>query len=279
MTIAGDPEPAPPPREDPPQRETVATEPFWDFKASHFVTAGLTFALFVVAAFQLCTYRRQADIMDKQAAISNDQLAFQESVSRAWIRANVALDGPVIFTEWAKDKFINLQLSFDVKNFGQVPAVNIRILTAIDRADGTDREQRLKKLQESMCKSARDVADSDQVGGNVAFPSEPITIKSGSGTGGLYRDGNPGALAVVGCIDYTFANSMHGQTGFRKILGRVEGKIVVGIPFVSGQPDTNAPPIPQDLLAKGYPSDPAKYARVPTDGLYFEDFEGGNYAK
>lgn len=279
MTITGRPIPSPPPGERPPQRESPATETFWDFKASHFVTATLTFALFVVAAFQLCTYRRQADIMDKQADISNDQLAFQESVSRAWIRANVALGGPVIFTEWASDKFINLQLSFDVKNFGQVPAVNIRIMTAIDRADGTDREPRLKRLQESMCKSARDVADSDQIGGSVAFPSEPITIKSGSGTGGLYRDGNPGALAVVGCIDYTFANSKHGQTGFRKILGRVEGKIVGGIPFVSGQPYTDTTPIPQDLLAQGYPRDPAKYARVPTDGLYFEEFEGGNYAK
>ena len=64
MTITGEPVPPPPLVTVPPQRETAAKEPFWDYKASHFVTAALTVALILVAALQLWTYRRQADIMD-----------------------------------------------------------------------------------------------------------------------------------------------------------------------------------------------------------------------
>ena len=255
-------------------------EGLWDFKASHYVTAALTAALLVVAALQLFTYRRQADIMDAQTRISSDQLSFQSAVSRSWVRVNVALNGPLVFTEWANDRFVNVSLTFDLKNFGQVPAVNVRIATVIDRADGGDRDKRLKPLQASTCKIARDLADSDATGGNVVFPNEPTTVKSGSGTGGLYRNSdNPGALAVVGCVDYTFANGAHGQTVFQKILGRVEGKIVAGIPFVKGEFDPLAPPVSQELLDKGFPKDPAKYARVAQEGLYFEDLDGGNYAR
>ena len=279
MSPAGNEEPPNRGTRKPPGRYWFAEEPFFDLKASHWVEILLTLALLTVGGSQAYIYWRQAEIMGTQTSVYKSQLAFQESVSRAWVRANVTLSGPIVFTEWANDRFINLQLSFDLKNFGQVPAINIRILTAIDRMSGSDREVRLKRLQDSICKSARETADGDPVGGQVAFPNEPITIKSGSGTGGLYRNGDPGALAIIGCIDYTFADNQHGQTGFRKILGRVENKLVVGIPFVSGDPQPDQPPIPPELLAQGFPSSPAKYAKVPVDGLYFEGADGGNYAK
>jgi hypothetical protein len=239
----------------------------------------LTVALVIVGIGQFCVYLRQASIMETQASISKSQLQFQESVSRAWLKADIALDGPIIFTEWANDKFLNVQLKFALKNTGTVPAVNTRILTQIVPFGGSDRSVRLAKIQAQMCEQARQLSDEDKIGGEAAFPNAEKTVRTGSGTGGLYKVGDPGALAVLGCIDYTYGDDRHGQTGFRKILGKVENHQVVGIPFVSGQPKTPAEPISPELLASGYPKDPARYAEVAVGDIYFEDSDQGDFAK
>lgn len=71
----------------PPSNESV-----WDFKASHYVTAGLTVALLIVAWFQLCTYQRQADIMDKQVTIAATQNDIAESTGRAFLSPSIRID-------------------------------------------------------------------------------------------------------------------------------------------------------------------------------------------
>lgn len=55
--------------------------------------------------------------------------------------------------------------------------------------------------------------------------------------------------------------------------------LVVGVPFATGQSRVPAEPIPSELLAQGFPKDPARYAQVEVGDLYFEDDDEGNYAK
>jgi hypothetical protein len=62
-----------------------ANEPFWDFKASHWTTAGLTLALVFVGLAQVCVYLRQAGIMDKQATISAEQSRITKIDERAFV--------------------------------------------------------------------------------------------------------------------------------------------------------------------------------------------------
>ncbi|MGA3311207.1 MAG: hypothetical protein ABSD08_21765 [Xanthobacteraceae bacterium] len=263
------------------ERQNRPPSRYWQARVRpHWLEFVLGIGLLVVGAAQVLIYLRQASIMQTQTSISERQLSFQESVSRAWIRVDVTLEDKIIFTEWAGDKFIHIPLNFNLKNFGQVPAVNVRTSTFIEPFGGSDRNPRLDKAQAMACQSARDVADMNSIGGTDLFPLEPKDVKSGTGRGGLYKNGNPGPLSILGCIEYTYANGRHGQTGFRKILGRVENNFVVGIPFVSGQPEVPREPISAELLASGYPKEPARVARIPTNGLIFrDDDEGGNYAK
>lgn len=58
----------------PPRRRWQATEPWFDFKASHWVEAALTAALLTVGGLQLGVYSRQTAIMAKQTEISERQL-------------------------------------------------------------------------------------------------------------------------------------------------------------------------------------------------------------
>ena len=106
------------------------------------------------------------------------------------------------------------------------------------------------------------MADSDKIGGVASFPSEPVTVETGGGSGPVYQDGQPTLFSVLGCIDYTYSDDRHGTTGFRKKLGRVEGNRVVGLPFVVGTP-----------------RDPPIVGEMPTDNVWFEDEDSGNYAR
>ncbi len=240
--------------------------------ADRWIELGLAGAIMIATAINVI-------VAYYQWSAANGQLNVMREQARAWVRADISLDGPVVFTEWANDRFINVRLKFELKNFGSVPAVNTRIMTAIVPFGGADRQERLDRAQADMCKVARQSADGNKIGGTTAFPTEPKVVKSGSGSGGLYRTGNPGALAVLGCIDYTYADDKHGQTGFRKILGRVDNNLVVGIPFVRGQPRADQEPISPELLASGFPKEPARYAEISSDGLYFSDAGDGDYAK
>lgn len=65
--------------------ERPSHDPWWDFKASHWVTAGLTLALVFVGVSQTCIYIRQAGIMDRQATIAETQNRIVMEGERAFI--------------------------------------------------------------------------------------------------------------------------------------------------------------------------------------------------
>jgi hypothetical protein len=140
-----DSQPSPKKDEKPVERvwEGGKRERFFGLDASKWVEIFLTVALVIVGIGQLCVYLRQASIMDTQANISKSQLAFQESVSRAWLKAKITLDLPIRFTEWAGDKFIDVSLKFELMNTCTVPAINTKILTQIVPFGGGDRSARL----------------------------------------------------------------------------------------------------------------------------------------
>jgi hypothetical protein len=259
----------------PPKRYWKATEPFCDLKLSHWVEIFLTLALVFVGVSQLIVYNRQASIMDEQTKISSRQLDAMEIEKRPWIRANVELK-ELRFTEWAGDKFINTILVFDLKNYGESPAANIVISTLVGPHPGNTERMKLDADQQLMCNQGRTQAVAYPIGGPTIFPTESNPIHGGAGSGGLYKTGEPTIFSVNGCIDYSYGKDRHGETGFRMIIGKIEGNIVVGLPFVEGTPQTI--PVTPELFKQGFPID-SKVAIIPPDGLLFRPDEGGNYAK
>lgn len=246
---------------------------------SKFVELFIGACLLVVAYMQLYVHRRQATIMEMQTDLTNRQLAFQESVSRAWLRGDASINGPIIFTEWANNHFININVSGELKNTGSVPATDVHIFGTIEPFSGSDRQSRLTTIQSELCKSVKESYKAGAGIGQTVFPNDTNTIKTGFGSGGLYQTDNPGPLSIIVCIDYSYANDRHGLTSFRKILGLESQNKIEGIPFVVGQPDSNREPISPELLASGYPKDPPKIARVPADGLWFQEESEGQFAR
>lgn len=60
MSTIGEPISNPSPASTPMQGDKSVDDRFWDFKASHYVTAALTLALLFVAVVQAGIYNRQA---------------------------------------------------------------------------------------------------------------------------------------------------------------------------------------------------------------------------
>jgi hypothetical protein len=200
----------------------------------HRVEIFLTFALFVVGAGQLCVYLRQASIMDKQTQISGRQLDAMEVDKRPWIKVTVTFAEPPQLTDWGGQKGINVSLHFDLKNYGDSPAVNLRIESPIVVHPGNPRRSELDAPQKDACDRARAEADKNPIGGVAVFPGESIPVEQGSGIGGVYKTNGPILFSILGCVDYTYAGIRHGQTGFRMILGHVVRGQIFGIPFVEG---------------------------------------------
>lgn len=236
------------------------------------------FELLLTAAIVGATWT-SVYVTNGQWSAANNQLDVMREQNRPWIRANISFSQPIMFTESAGDRFINVSLHFDLKNFGSSPATNIKIATIVMPHPGNANTKIIDEAQAWMCKQARQMADSSQIGGKTVFPSEPAFVETGAGTGRIPGKNNLVIYSIFGCIYYTYADNRHGQTGFRKILGEVKGNLVVGIPFVLGKLEPYDPPLSDELLSSGYPKDPAIVAKVPTDDLLFRDDEGGNYAK
>ena len=104
--------------------------------------------------------------------------------SRPWLRVDVTFARPILFTLWAGQKHVHMSFKFDLKNFGQSPATNIRIFTFIGQHPGNARQDILEQEQNRVCALAREAADGDKAGGAAAFPGEPKIIESGAGGGG-----------------------------------------------------------------------------------------------
>jgi hypothetical protein len=116
----------------PPEQYWNASEPFMDFKASHWVELLLTIALIGVGLSQLFVYWRQAKIMDKQAQISSDQNAISTSTQRAFVtavelkieaRQQAGKNGVPSIAYW--------WLTPVVKNSGTTPTQGLRVVPIV----------------------------------------------------------------------------------------------------------------------------------------------------
>ena len=94
MRSSGTPEPEQRTTTKPPKRYWQASEPFFDFRASHWVEIILTAAIVVVGLLQFGVYTRQAKIMKDQATlagiqadISNRQSEITALSQRAFVSA------------------------------------------------------------------------------------------------------------------------------------------------------------------------------------------------
>jgi hypothetical protein len=106
-----------------------------------------------------------------QWSVMKGQLDVMRDQNRPWIRAQITFARPLIFTDWAKQKALFVSLKFDLKNFGDIPARNIRISTFVSAHPGTAKKQQLDDWEAAACKNAREMADSDKIGGVASFPN------------------------------------------------------------------------------------------------------------
>jgi hypothetical protein len=145
---------------------------------------------------------------------------------------------------------------------------------------GNDKLKDVLSQQEVVCTNAIEEADRDPTGGVAIFPSEPATlIGSANLSGGdLYKGGQEIRWAIFGCVDYTYGNRKHGQTGFNFVLGKNIAGMVRGLPFVEGKPIDIEPPS-EDLIKGGFPKDAPKEASIPASEAWFMPADSGNYAK
>jgi hypothetical protein len=166
-----------------------------------------------------------------------------------------------------------------LKNYGNAPATNLRISPQINIHPGNPRRRELDAPQQAACDTARTQADENAIGGIAIFPGESQAEDMISGIFGIYNIPAPILFSVFGCIDYTYGNNRHGQTGFRMLLGQNVNGRIFGLPFIEGVTRPYDPPISPELLATGYPPIPPKEALMHPSDFIFRPDDGGNYAK
>jgi hypothetical protein len=178
-----------------------------------------------------------------QYVIFGRQLDVMENDKRPWLSANVSLDRYVAITEWSESRGIDVPLKFALKNYGQVPAVNIRINVMAWQHPGNPKRAEILPFQKRLCEQGVEAADKDPTGGIAIFPAETTIADANANVSGgeIYKDGEPTLWAIFGCVDYTYGNGKHGQTGFNFLLGKAVDGQVFGIPFVEGKEWSGAP--------------------------------------
>ncbi len=209
----------------------------------------------------------------------NGQLGVMEAAQRPWVSVAVTLAEPPRLTAWGGQKGINVSLRFELKNYGTVPAVNARIESPIVLHPGNIKRSELDVPQKEACDRARASSDANPIGGVTVFPGVPVFVEQGTGISGVYKTDDPVLFSILGCVDYTYLGNRHGQTGFRMLLGHVDKGRIYGIPFVEGKPHPYEEPVPPELLAHGYPTDPPKEYLLQPNEFVFQPEDSGNYAR
>ncbi len=230
-----------------------------------WVIALLTIATIGVGISQYIIFGRQLDVME------NDK--------RPWLNADISLNNRVNITEWGATRGIDVPLKFAMKNYGQVPAINVRVNVRAWPHPGNPRRAEVLPLQKRTCEDGIATADKDPTGGVAVFPSESTTIDADANLsgGGIYKDGEPVLWAIYGCLDYTYGGGRHGQTGFNYLPGKNIGGQLFGVPFVEGKA-RGEPPTDEQIKA-GFPKDSPKTAEIPVSEVWFMAADSGNYAK
>jgi len=220
----------------------------------------------IFAAFTLNAIRGQLDVMQDD--------------KRPWIRARISLIDPLILSDWNGSKGINVRMNFTLKNYGDAPAVNIRIVPRIAVHPGNARREKITPQQERVCSDAMRASDNNRIGGFAIFPKDEITRPEPVSIFGqtLFKESRQ-LFSVFGCVDYTYSGNRHGETGYRFLLGQVVNGRVFGVLFQEGVPRPYEEPPSAELLAHGFPITPPNEARVGVDQFYFREEDSGNYAK
>lgn len=117
----------------PPKRQWAAAEPWFDFKASHWVEIFLTAALVFVGLMQLKVYWRQARIMDSQTRIAENANAQNAITNRAFVTSNEVN----IKEERKNGIMMGWTLHPIVVNSGNTPTVNLEY--HVTRTEGTQK--------------------------------------------------------------------------------------------------------------------------------------------
>ena len=200
-----------------PRRHWKAAEPFIDLRLSHWVEIILTAALIFVGVSQLLVYRRQADIMDKQAEISAKLLTetaierdLNTSSLRPWLDFKVFDVGPggvAIF----KDGFIRVEIKYSLMNVGKLPSLNTNIIFDLVPAGQGDLTNLIQSRQDEACRKI-----SSPQPGDAVFPDnaaeQPVQAFVGVSAEDFFnyrRDQDKSKerypvemIMVTGCISY-----------------------------------------------------------------------------
>ena len=234
----------PPPTNPPPtnQGQRSIDGPFWDFKASHWVTAALTAALVSVGVVQIFIYNKQAAIMKAQnvistqqayiyvaqTEISNRQLEITKSQTnlmalqaRPWIKADLAVDGDFVFQPG-----IGYLTPFHLNliNIGHLPAFDVQsaVYPYVPQKEGED----MIAVWRERCEAVDKTSAAVPTFGTVLFPEEKVRsdrdtpARSGvlsvdQVNNGLRFSGRGDTfdLRIMGCVKYTDSTGARYQTG------------------------------------------------------------------
>jgi hypothetical protein len=248
-----------------------------NFKVAAELFLGLVIALATV--INVYVAYRQWSAMVQNNGIASGQLEVMQNEKRPWIKVSVSIVKPLLFSDWNGNKGLSVNLQFDLKNAGDAPAVNVRIAPQIEVHPGNPNRRELDIPQNAICARARMQADENAIGGVAIFPGDSFQAEQGVGIFNLYETGEPTLFSILGCIDYTYAETRHSQTGFRMLLGHVVKNQIVGLPFIEGPPEPYPEPISPELLANGYPAKPPNIGPLQPSEFVFRPEDSGNYAK
>lgn len=115
---------------------------WFDFKASHWLTAALTIVLIGIGGLQTCIYKQEAKIMGQQATISQRQLDIMAAEQRPWISVE---DAGIIVPLRGNADGINFNLLLSLKNNGHSPAIHVwaRVEALAWRTNASGDEKRI----------------------------------------------------------------------------------------------------------------------------------------
>ena len=143
------------------RRAKQAKEPAnWSLVRATHILSVFTLGLIAVGISQCRILGGQQDVLKGTLDVLRDQ-------NRPWIRANISIARPIRFTDWDNSKFVSISLNFDLKNFGDIPARNIRIAISVSPHPGNDKKRQLDNSEDIACKHAKEMADFDKIGGRI----------------------------------------------------------------------------------------------------------------
>jgi len=202
---------------------------------------------------------------------SQGQLTTMQNDQRPWLSITPKLENVPRF-DWKGQISIQVNIGFEFRNYGRLPAQNITFKLGVSPWPGNLNIKRLDPVQRDLCVAAENEAMEHKTAGITVFPDQkPINLPPAAEVGigipvPLYKTQPEILFSSYGCVDYTFADGSHGKALFRYFLGsKATGNIRTGIPIKPGKP-----------MEPGQP-EPTISIFTPADLDFSIDPSGGNY--